>query len=103
MHGDYLYGFDNAILKCIDANTGMEKWKTRGFGKGTLMLADEHLIILGDRGKLGLAEATPSAYNEVASAEVLSGLCWTVPTLANGRLYARNENEMVCLDMTGQN
>ena len=103
LHDDYLYGFDNAILKCIDANTGMEKWKTRGFGKGTLMLADEHLIILSDSGKLGLAEATPSAYNEVSSAEVLSGLCWTVPTLANGRLYARNENEMVCLDMTGQN
>ena len=103
LHGNYLYGFDNAILKCIDANTGMEKWKTRGYGKGTLMLADNHLIILSDRGKLGLAEATPSAYNEVASAEVLSGLCWTVPTLANGRLYARNEKEMVCLDMTGQN
>ena len=103
LHGDYLYGFDNAILKCIDANTGREKWKTRGYGKGTLMLADDHLIILSDRGKLGLAEATPSAYNEVASAEILSGLCWTVPTLANGKLYARNEKEMVCLDMTGQN
>ncbi len=103
LHGDYVYGFDNAILKCIDANTGMEKWKTRGFGKGTLMLADAHLIILSDRGKLGLAEATPSGYNEVASEEILSGLCWTVPTLANGNLYARNEKEMVCLDMTGQN
>ncbi len=103
LHGNYLYGFDNAILKCIDANTGSEKWKTRGYGKGTLMLADDHLIILSDRGKLGLAEATPSAYNEVANAEVLRGLCWTVPTLANGRLYARNEKEMVCLDMTGQN
>ena len=103
LHDDYLYGFDNAILKCIDANTGMEKWKTRGFGKGTLMLADAHLIILSDRGKLGLAEASPSGYNEVASAEILSGLCWTVPTLANGKLYARNEKEMVCLDITGQN
>ena len=103
LHGDFLYGFDNAILKCIDANTGVEKWKTRGYGKGTLKLADDHLIILSDRGKLGLAEATPSAYNEVASAEVLSGLCWTVPTLADGKLYARNEKEMVCLDMTGQN
>ena len=103
LHDDYLYGFDNAILKCIDASTGMEKWKTRGYGKGTLMLADEHLIILSDRGKLGLAEATPSSYNEVASAEILSGLCWTVPTLANGKLYARNEKEMVCLDIMGQN
>ena len=103
LHDNHIYGFHRTILKCIDASTGMEKWKTRGFGEGTLMLADEHLIILGDRGKLGLAEATPSAYHEVASAEVLSGLCWTVPTLANGRLYARNQKEMVCLDMTGQN
>ena len=103
LHDDYLYGFDNAILKCIDASTGMEKWKTRGYGKGTLMLADAHLIILSDRGKLGLAEATPSGYIEVTSAEILNGLCWTVPTLANGKLYARNEKEMVCLDITGQN
>ena len=103
LHGNHLYGFHKTILKCIDANTGAEKWKARGFGEGTLMFADGHLIILGDRGKLGLVEATPAAFNEVASAEVLSGLCWTVPTLANGRLYARNEKEMVCLDMTGQN
>ena len=103
LHDNHLYGFHRTILKCIDASTGMEKWKTRGFGEGTLMLADGHLIILGDRGKLGLVKATASAYHEVASAEVLSGLCWTVPILANGRLYARNEKEMVCLDMTGKN
>ena len=103
LHGNHLYGFHKTILKCIDANTGSEKWKARGFGEGTLILAEDHLIILGDRGKLGLVEATPAAFNEVASAEVLSGLCWTVPTLANGRLYARNEKEIVCLDMTGQN
>ena len=103
LHGNHLYGFHKTILKCIDANTGTEKWKARGFGEGTLILAEAHLIILGDRGKLGLVEATPAAFNEVASAEVLSGLCWTAPALANGRLYARNEKEMVCLDMKGKN
>ena len=103
LHGNHLYGFHKTILKCIDANTGTEKWKARGFGEGTLILAEDHLIILGDRGKLGLVEATPTAFNEVASAEVLSGLCWTAPALANGRLYARNEKEMVCLDMKGKN
>ncbi len=103
LHGNHLYGFHKTILKCIDANTGTEKWKARGFGEGTLILAEDHLIILGDRGKLGLVEATPAAFNEVASAEVLSGLCWTAPALANGRLYARNEKEMVCLDMKGKN
>ena len=99
---NYLYGFDNSILKCIDANTGEEQWKSRGFGKGTVILADGHLIILSDKGKLGLVEATPAGYIEKATAKVLSGLCWTAPTLANGKLYVRNEEEMVCLDMTGK-
>ena len=102
LHENYLYGFDNSILKCIEADTGEEQWKTRGFGKGTVILADGHLIILSDRGKLGLAEATPAGYIEKATAKVLSGLCWTVPTLANGKLYARNEEEMICLDITGK-
>ena len=83
LYGNHLYGFDNSILKCIEASTGEEKWKTRGLGKGTLILADGHLIILSDRGKLALAEATPAGYKESASAEVLSGLCWTAPTLAS--------------------
>ena len=101
LHENYLYGFDNSILKCIEADTGEEQWKTRGFGKGTVILADGHLIILSDRGKLGLAEATSAGYIEKATAKVLSGLCWTAPTLANGKLYLRNEEEMICLDMTG--
>ena len=55
----HLYGFDGSILKCIDAGTGAEKWKSRGYGKGTLIAADGHLVILGERGNLGVAEATP--------------------------------------------
>jgi len=33
--GDYLYGFDNATLKCLDARTGELKWGKRGYGKGS--------------------------------------------------------------------
>ena len=101
LYENHLYGFDNSILKCIEANTGEEKWKSRGFGMGTVILADGHLILLSGQGKLGLAEATPAGYIEKASAKVLSGRCWTVPTLANGKLYVRNLEEIVCLDMTG--
>ena len=101
LFGDYLYGFDNATLKCIEADTGAEQWETRGFGKGSLILADDHLIVLGDQGKLALAEATPSGYIEKASVQILNGKCWTVPTLVNGKLYLRNHKEMLCLDVTG--
>ena len=99
LQGDYLYGFDNAILTCIEANTGEEQWRHRGFQKGSLLLADGYLIILGEGGKLALAEANPSEYREKARFQLFDDKCWTVPTLAGGRLYLRNQKEMVCLDL----
>jgi outer membrane protein assembly factor BamB len=99
LHQGYLYGFDNAILTCIDPQTGTEKWKQRGYGKGSLIIADGHLIILGDSGNLALVEATPAGYQEKATLQILQGTCWTVPTLSDGRLYLRSENEIVCLDL----
>jgi len=96
----YIYGFDNATLKCIRAATGEEMWAQRGgLGKGSLIYADGHLIVLTESGKLLLVDAAPEAYREVAAAQVLSGRCWTSPTLADGRLYLRNREEMVCLDL----
>ena len=102
LHAGYLYGFDNAVLKCINANTGEEAWKTRGFGKGSLIFADGHLIVLGESGNLALVEATHTEYKEKAQGQVFDGRCWTTPTLSGGRLYLRNEDEMVCLDLSGR-
>ncbi len=97
--GGYLYGFDNATFKCVDVNTGEEKWKQRGLGQGSLILADGHLIVLSDAGALLLVEPTPAAYREQARAQVLTGKSWTAPTLSGGRLYLRNEDAMVALDL----
>ena len=101
LHDDYLYGFDGGVLKCIELNTGAEKWTQRGFGFGTLIYADGHLIVLGDKGKLALVEAAPTGYKEKAVAEILDGRCITVPALAGGKLYLRNAKEMICLDVRG--
>ncbi len=98
LYGDHLYGFDNGTLKCIVAQSGEELWKARGYQKGAMMLADGHLIVLGERGKLGLVEATPEGFNEVASAQILKGKCWTNPALSDGRLYLRNQTEMLALN-----
>jgi outer membrane protein assembly factor BamB len=99
LHEGFLYGTDRAILKCIEASTGKEMWAQRGFGEGSLIYADGHLIVLGTGGNLALVEATSSAYKERAGAQVLRGRCFTAPSLAHGKLYLRNEIEMVCLDL----
>jgi outer membrane protein assembly factor BamB len=101
LHNGSIYGFDNAVLKCIDAATGEDKWQKSGVGRGSLLLADGHLIVLSERGRLLLVQATPAEYKEIASAEVLQGKCWTMPTLVNGKLYVRNQKEMACLSLKG--
>ena len=96
----FFYGFDMSQLKCLDFNTGEEKWATEDYGKGSLMAADGKLIILSEKGKLVIAEASSKEIKPLAQAQILTGKCWTVPVLANGRIYARNAaGDMVCLDV----
>lgn len=100
---NHLYGFDDNFLTCLEVVTGKPKWQQRGFQKGSLILAEGHLIVLGERGMLALVEASPTAYQEKGSVQILNGKCWTMPTLANGKLYLRNQSEMLCLEVTGKN
>ena len=98
----YLYGFDMSQLKCLDLNTGKEKWATKDYGKGSLMAADGKLIILSDKGKLVIAETSAIGIKPLAQAQILTGKCWTVPVLANGRIFARNAaGDLVCIDVKG--
>jgi outer membrane protein assembly factor BamB len=103
----HIYGFDGQVggggkLTCLDLATGEKKWSQDGMGTGSLMIADGKLIILSEKGKLVIAAASPEGFKELASAEILTGKCWTYPVLANGRIYARNaDGQLVCVDVRG--
>ena len=97
--GDYLYGFHNNILKCIEAATGREVWAERGLGRGSLIYAEGSLIVLSERGLLTKIEATPDAYREQSRARVFDSRTWTMPSLSGGRLYVRSQSELVALDV----
>ncbi len=105
-----LYGFRGDVNKkgsgklvCIDAATGAAKWEQGGFDTGSVMLADGKLIIQAEGGDLVIADASPAAYKELARANVLSGVCWTMPVLSGGKIFCRNsEGKLVCLDVSGK-
>ena len=101
IHDGYIYGFDNIILKCVSVETGERAWAKRGFGKGSLIVADGQLIVLSERGLLVQAPASPEGFEETARFQALHGKSWTSPTLAGGRLYLRNLEEMTGLDLRG--
>jgi outer membrane protein assembly factor BamB len=100
----YIYGVDEkGELRCLSLKTGKRVWAEGGFGQGSLMIADGKLIVMGEKGNLVIAEASPSGYEPLASANILTGKCWTVPVLANGRIYTRNAaGDLVCLDVKGK-
>jgi outer membrane protein assembly factor BamB len=100
-YDNHIYGFDNNKLACVDVETGEKKWEIRGFQRGSLIAADGHLIVLGERGKLALVEISPVEFKEISSVQIFDGICWTSPSLANGKLYLRNHEEMVCFDLSG--
>lgn len=96
----FLYGFDDNRLTCLDWKTGEPQWDEKSPAKGALMAAGDKLIVLGETGRLAIANATPTAYQEIAAAEVVDGRCWTMPILAGGRIYCRNsDGHLVCLDV----
>jgi outer membrane protein assembly factor BamB len=103
----YLYGFDGnsnlgrvVKLTCMDIETGDVVWSKRGFGCGSLMIADKKLLILSEDGTLVVASASPNGYRELARSVFLEGRCWTVPVLFNGRVYGRNATgDLVCAEL----
>jgi outer membrane protein assembly factor BamB len=102
----YLFGFDGeggARLKCMEFNTGNEKadWEASGVEKGTLILADNYLIVQTERGELCLIEATPAEFRLIARIpKVLNGNHnWATPALVDGRLYLRDEEKIACYDV----
>jgi len=72
------------------------------FGKdgGSYVIADDLIFALNDDGVLTMMEATPQAYKPLAQAKILPGHhSWAPMALVAGRLLARDETLLVCLDV----
>jgi outer membrane protein assembly factor BamB len=104
--GDYLYGFDNANLTCLNFKTGQVMWFNRSVGKGSVTAADGHLYCRGERGgAVALVEATPKGYVEKGrfmQPDQSGQFTWPHPVVAGGRLYLRDQDVLLCYDVKGQ-
>jgi outer membrane protein assembly factor BamB len=93
----HLYGFNDAILVCLEFATGKLMWRDRSVGKGSVTFADGNLYIQGENNIVGLAEATPSGYREKGRFDIPDkGLpSWAHPVVSDGRLYVRNQDTLL--------
>ena len=107
----YLYGMftpDNeaAELRCIDIQTGAQKWAQPDFGRGGIALVDGHLLLNTETGDLVLVKPITNAYTEVARFTAITNYlndynrCWNSAAIAAGRVYVRATAAVAAFDLS---
>ncbi|MGE3181350.1 MAG: PQQ-binding-like beta-propeller repeat protein [Phycisphaerae bacterium] len=94
-----LYSGDEKGIQCVDFATGKRIWTVPRKQHSTMLAADDHLIVLTEDGELMITPISKRGFDPVTKQKVLDDRCWTVPVLANGKLYVRNLTKVVCLDL----
>ena len=103
--GDYLYGFsDSKGWICQDFKSGEIKWSDKGVGKGSIAYADGHFYCRSEGGKgvVAMIEASPEGYKETGrfeQPERSTKNSWPHPVIANGKLYLRDQDVLLCYDV----
>jgi len=105
--GDHVYmghGHNNGFPVCFDLKTGKDVWRPgRGPGTGSAaaVYADGHLYFRYENGTMALIEATPKKYELKGKFDIAinNGQSWAHPVVFDGRLYLRDQDEIICYDI----
>jgi outer membrane protein assembly factor BamB len=111
LQGGCLYGAnggnEGGFLVCLDFQTGNVLWDERDNGerrapKGSVALADGRMYYRTENGTMLLIEPSPKQYVERGRFQQpdRSGKpAWAHPVLANGKLYLRDQDVLLCYDV----
>jgi outer membrane protein assembly factor BamB len=106
--GDYVYGDseDRGIPFCADLMTGEIKWKSRGSGRNSasIIAADGGLYVRCADGTMSLVKASPDEFEELGSFTIPGSgdrPSWSHPVIADGRLYLREGDKLLCYQLRG--
>jgi len=104
----FLYGIDGRAdpgmqprpsLRCVELKTGKVRWSEDDFGAATVTLADGQLFILTENGELIRAPVNPKAFHVAARAQILPLGVRAFPALADGCLFARSKDKLICVSL----
>lgn len=107
--GDYLYcgnGHNNGMPTCLKIDSGAVVWggKMRGVGKGSaaVTMVGDHLLFRYESGELASILATPESYQPKGHfmPDYQEGKSWAHPVVVDGKLYLREQNVLMCYDVS---
>ena len=102
----HVYGIDDrGKMKCVELKTGKLKWENDSVGKGSIAYADGRFVVRGEGGPVALVDASPEGYVQKGrfNQPHRSGLkSWPHPVITGGCLFLRDQDVLLCYDMTGK-
>ena len=92
----FVFGLDEGIMACIDLETGKRQWKRGRYGYGQLLLSNDLIIVLSDKGELVLLETNSKQHKELGQIEAVEGKTWAHPALVRDLILIKSELETAC-------
>lgn len=119
LEGGHIYGVCSyGQLRCLNADTGDRLWETfkatGAAGNGTdrwatafIVKNSDRFFLFNEKGDLIISKLSPKGYEEISRAHILEptntaqrrDVVWSHPAFANQCVYARNDNEIVCVSL----
>lgn len=116
---DHIYGADGSgVLRCLRLSDGRQVWEDRTAGPEDrwstihLIRQGQRTWLLNERGELLIARLTPAGFQELSRAKLLDptldqlrrrgGVTWSHPAFAYRHVFARNDKELVCADLSAE-
>jgi outer membrane protein assembly factor BamB len=95
-------GNEGGFLTCLDFQTGKLLWRDRQAPKGSLAMADGRLYLRSEQGTMVLIEPSRDKLVERGrfdQPDRTSLPAWAHPVIANGKLYVRDQDLLLCYDV----
>ncbi len=118
--GETMYGVDGSgEMMAVSLPSGERIWKStepisggrpQSSGTAFLVRQDDRFWLFNELGELIIARLTPEGYEEIDRTKLLEptnnafgrDVLWCMPAFANKRMYVRNDEVCICVDLAAQ-
>lgn len=94
-----VYGSVGSFTVGLNLATGEEVWKERGQTDANLLRVGKEVVLLRGDGLLTRCSLSSTGLQSLGSFQILSGRCWTAPTLLSDVLYVRDDKDIAAVGL----
>ncbi len=119
LQGNYIYGVDSyGELRCLDLHTGDRIWESLDavpkdrWSNIHMVRHEDKIWMFNERGELIISKLSPEGFHEISRTKLINptegqlnqrgGVCWAHPAFAYKHIYIRNDEELLCADLSAK-